>query len=98
MRRFSGAVAVLLLAVCGADGRAVTPVAGPRPTAAVGAPTAAPAPTTASPTPKAAPTPVSTKAVERYLAGRPGRAAVFVRDLKTGRAFAYRAHERFITA
>lgn len=101
MHRLLGAAAVLPLAVCGADGHAAVPAARPAAVAAPSAPSPAPAASatasaTASPAPS--PSPVSTRAVARYLAGRPGRAAVFVRDLRTGRTFAYHAHERFITA
>jgi beta-lactamase class A len=39
-----------------------------------------------------------TPEVVRYLKDRPGRAAVYVKDLKTGATFGYHEHARFITA
>lgn len=39
-----------------------------------------------------------TPAVRRYLKTRPGRAAVYVKDLETGETFGYHEHARFITA
>lgn len=51
----------------------------------------------AEPPPKLVPK-LITKALNRFLAGRPAPVTAMVKDLKTGRSYRYHHHERLITA
>jgi hypothetical protein len=82
---------VVALALTGCAVQA--PTAKIKPVGVVTAPTVEPVVRAAVPERKD-PTP----AVRRYLKTRPGRAAVYVKDLKTGETFGYHEHERFIAA
>src|SRR4051812_26760726 len=91
--RYLAPVLVLILAGCAAQ----VPAAKVRP---VGVVTTKPVrPVKPAVLPKAIPKKKDlTPGVARYLKGRPGRAAVYVRDLRTGTTFGYHEHARFITA